>query len=279
MCGLRASEVMVRVSHARRLGTSEIAGSLQIPTGACAEEATVETIRGNDQPLRRRLGGVLCAATLGGALTFIGVGTVSAAVPLPLVTTTAPASAGSSTSAIFTGTVNPNGLATTYYFIYGTSTKAGFIFPAGKTAVTQAGSGSTTRRVTATVRGLAAHTVHEVELAASNSAGVSYGHILKFTTARPAAVTNGATAVTARSARLNASVNPNGTDAIYYFQIGKTTSYGITTALTKAGSGVSSIAGSLTIGGLRHATKYNYRVVARNAFGTRYGPNETFRTK
>jgi hypothetical protein len=100
---------------------------------------------------------------------------------LPVVTTLA-ASSVTTTSATLNGTVNPNGLATTYYFQWGTTTAYG-----NNTTVTSAGSGSTSQNVSAGISGLANNTLYHFRITATNSDGTSYGSDLTFTTSCPAA--------------------------------------------------------------------------------------------
>ena len=92
--------------------------------------------------------------------------------------TTGPATSVTSTSATLTGTVNPDGKATTYYFEYGPSPSYG-----STTASEKVGSGTTSVGVSATVSGLAASTTYDFQLVASNSSGTVYGGNVTFTTA------------------------------------------------------------------------------------------------
>ena len=69
--------------------------------------------------------------------------------------TTKAASSVTSSSAKLNGTVNPNGLATTCYFDYGTSTGYG-----SKSATVSAGAGTRSVNVSATVSGLGAGIYH-----------------------------------------------------------------------------------------------------------------------
>ena len=89
----------------------------------------------------------------------------------------------------------------------------------------------------------------------------------------PEVNTADATAVTETSARLNGTVNANGTACIYYFEYGPTNAYGTSTVSysTSANSSV-----SITITGLTANTTYHFRLVASNSFGTSYGVDRTF---
>ncbi len=80
--------------------------------------------------------------------------------------TTEPATAVKSIEATLKGTVNPHGLATTYFFNYGTSTPYG-----QKTAEKSAGSGTTNVFKTEVVSGLAPNTEYHFQVVAKNAAG------------------------------------------------------------------------------------------------------------
>lgn len=79
------------------------------------------------------------------------------------------------------GTVNPNGSATDYWFIYGTSSA---LSAPRKTAAASAGSGTSAVAVTAKLSGLAPLTKYYYRLQASNSAGTVSGSVSSFTTGK-----------------------------------------------------------------------------------------------
>jgi hypothetical protein len=82
-----------------------------------------------------------------------------------------------SSSATLNGTVNPNGLPTTYIFQWGRSTSYG-----NTTAVTTAGSGTSNTSASANISGLRSYTVYYYRLVATNSAGTTYGANMTFKT-------------------------------------------------------------------------------------------------
>jgi hypothetical protein len=86
------------------------------------------------------------------------------------------------TGATLTGGVYPNGLDTTYYWQYGTSTSYG-----EQTAATDIGNGTAPVAVTSTLADLAPATTYHYRLVAENSDGTSYGYDFTLTTATPAA--------------------------------------------------------------------------------------------
>jgi subtilase family serine protease len=104
--------------------------------------------------------------------------TVTAAVQAPTATT-APATLVSSTNATLNGTVNPNGSATQYTFVYGTSQT---LVGAASTGTYGIGAGTSPQAVSANAPGLSAGKTYYYQLQASNSAGSNDGNILNFMT-------------------------------------------------------------------------------------------------
>jgi len=92
---------------------------------------------------------------------------------------TGPASGVTSSGASLSGSVNPNGEATSYHFDYGTSTAYGSHTPA-----IPVGSGRAAVAASATVSGLAPGTSYHYRLVASNATGTTYGADETLTTGR-----------------------------------------------------------------------------------------------
>src|SRR5437868_1650043 len=108
------------------------------------------------------------------------------------------------------------------------------------TPATGAGSGTTGTGVSATITGLVPGTTYHYRLAATNASGTTNGADGVFTTSGspvPAAVTGSATNLSASSATLDGSVNPNGRATTWRFEYGTSTSYGSNTPSQNAGSG------------------------------------------
>jgi len=97
----------------------------------------------------------------------------------------------------------------------------------------------------------------------------------------PQVFTGTATAITANSATLNGSVNPDGLSTTAYFQWGTSTEYGNTvpTPVFSCGGGNNTIGVSVqNLSGLAPGTTYHYRLVASNSAGTANGADQTFTT-
>ena len=193
----------------------------------------------------------------------------------PPVVTTSPATFIASFSARLNGSLNPNGLATTFHFQYGRTTSYGL------TTAPQSQTGNTSRPVSANISSLTASTTYHFRIVASNSAGTRMGADRTFTTLTPTgppvATTSPATNVAASSAILHGSLDPHGLSTTVRFQYGTTTSYGHTTAMqTQTGNTFRNIAAS--IGSLAAHTTYHFRIVATNSVGTRMGNDKTFST-
>ena len=94
----------------------------------------------------------------------------------PAVTTGSAEKVGSKTATL-TGTVNPNGLTTGYYFEYGKDTQYG-----KSTPQTDAGSGVDDVSLSVKIAKLSGNTVYHFRLVAINSAGTAYGDDMTFRT-------------------------------------------------------------------------------------------------
>jgi hypothetical protein len=111
------------------------------------------------------------------AVTAISPAVASAATK-PGVTTGGAAQV-TITTATLTGTVNPHGATTAYYFQYGTTTAYG-----ARTGSTSAGKGNANVAAAAQIGGLAPNTKYHYRLIAHNSLGTVAGNDRSFTTPR-----------------------------------------------------------------------------------------------
>jgi hypothetical protein len=183
-------------------------------------------------------------------------------------------------SAAVTGTVNPNGEATTYQFEYGTTTSYGLTTPQQ-----DAGSGSTAASVRATLSNLTQSTTYHYRLVATNTGDptkVDRGADRTLRTNAPASApsisSRSSSGVNSLGATLNARVNPRGLATSVRFEYGTSTSYGTSTPEQPIGAGSSTVAVTAALGGLKPGTKYNYRAVATSAAGIARSSNSSFTT-
>jgi DNA-binding beta-propeller fold protein YncE len=216
---------------------------------------------------------------------------------------TGPAENLTSSGAKLTGSLEPDGTDVHYYFEYGTCTSAkarakicssepyGSIGPA--LPGTDAGSGGakctppggvecSAVPADATLSGLQANTIYHYRLVGVDSFGTTHGEDESLLTPGPPAISAESAEVKSTekagqtTAKLLASVNPDGRETTYTFEYGETKSYGtsVPTPPGVVGSGV--LEAELT--GLKIGTTYHYRVVASNEYGTVDGPDQTFTT-
>jgi phosphodiesterase/alkaline phosphatase D-like protein len=197
----------------------------------------------------------------------------------PPSVSTGSATSISTTSATLTGAVDPQGQSTSYYFQYGTTTSYG-----SQSSLSSAGAGTAKTGASAAVGGLSPATTYHYRLVATNATGPSFGADRAFTTAKvpitppPVAKTGVAQSINTTSATLTGTANPKGTAATYYFQYGRTATYGAVTPTGNAGSGSNNVGLQATLIGLAMNTTYHYRLVVSNAGGTSFGADTTFVT-
>jgi hypothetical protein len=96
----------------------------------------------------------------------------------------------------------------------------------------------------------------------------------------PLVESQSADTIGATVATLRARIDPAGYDANYYFEYGKTTSYGSIAPAAGAdiGSGTNGVGVGQTVGGLQPDATYHYRVVATSSQGATAGEDQTFST-
>lgn len=190
----------------------------------------------------------------------------------PVVATLA-ASAVTSTSATLNGTVNPNGLATTYYFEYGTSISYGTL-----TSTVSAGSGSTAVGVSASVSGLTLNGTYHFRLVGVNADGTTYGSDKVFIAGGAILTTTAASAIGLTNATSGGTITSDGGSAITARGVcwAITANPTVSGSHTTDGSGLGSFSSSIT--GLSASTPYHVRAYATNSNGTYYGDDLLFTT-
>lgn len=190
----------------------------------------------------------------------------------PVVVTLDPSNV-TTNSATLNATVNPNTLATTYYFEWGTTQAY------GNTTTTQnLPVGSTAVNVSANLSGLTAGTTYHYRIVATNNDGTSYGQDKIFTPGGAVLSTNPVTSITTNSAVSGGNITSNGGSAITQRGICWSTTENptISNQHTNDGSGTGQFTSNMT--NLNSSTKYYVRAYATNSFGTFYGQQVSFTT-
>jgi phosphodiesterase/alkaline phosphatase D-like protein len=181
------------------------------------------------------------------------------------------------------GKVNPDGSQTTFWFEYGTSSNLGSV-----TSFQTTSNDNTSLTISVPLSNLQPATKYYFRLNAQNQFGTVNGEMLNFTTAgpatavAPAVATSLVTAITSSSAKLNATVTPNGAETTYWFEYSTnaTISNGILTTPEQSLNGDSLLANiSTTINNLSANTNYYIRIVAKNQYGTVRGDIKSFTSK
>lgn len=232
--------------------------------------------------MRRSL---FCSAALalmlaggGPALTSAAGGPCSPKTPQycpPPKVKTGKATGVTATSATLTGTVNPNGSATTCSFQYGRTMVYGSATP-----TQHVGSGSKTVNVSAPVTGLTPSTTYHFQLVCKNLGGQARGGDGKFKTAGAPTVTTGrATHRTRSSLTLSGTVNPHGSATRCSFHYGRSQRYGSRTKVRNVGSGTATETVTARVGGLKPQTAYHFRLYCANAAGTTSGGDRRAQTR
>ena len=195
----------------------------------------------------------------------------------PLTVTTSNATSVTGKGAIFNGLVNGNNLYATYnlstWFEYGTSTNFGY-------STAQINSNSGYANFSAKVEGLSSNTVYYFRAIAQNPQGVIYGGINSFRTSLAnvintsagnnslsnfSVITNPATAIASRSAKLNSLItNPINDPSTTWFEWGIIPNLGNATPRISTGY-LSSAKHINTITGLTPGTTYYFRAVVENS--------------
>jgi hypothetical protein len=187
---------------------------------------------------------------------------------------TGPAKHVTSTSATLTGTVNPNGSATTCFFKYGKTKAYGSTTPPQNV-----GSGTKKVNVSANVTGLTHKTTYHYQLVCKNLGGQAGGGDQKFKTHGPPTVaTKPATSHTSKSVTFQGTVNPSGFPTRCRFRYGRTDRYGSATPVQNVGSGTRTKTVTARVRGLKPHTVYHFQLVCSNADGRAHGRDRRVET-
>ncbi len=146
-----------------------------------------------------------------------------------------------------------------------------------------ANNGTGTGGYTVNMTGLTANTHYYVRAYAKNSAGVSYGNEVDFTTAQnvsaPTVTTSQVTNVTQTTATGGGNVTNSGGATVTERGICWSTSHNPTTSGSHANSGTGTGSFTVNMTGLTANTTYYVRAYAINSAGTSYGSEVSFTTQ
>lgn len=197
------------------------------------------------------------------------------------IVVTGSAYTASATTIITTGTVNPQGAFTSYWYEYGVTSSLG-----SKTSSQNVGSGFVSIQAPIYIINLTKNTTYYFRLVAENQYGRVVGNAYSFkTTEAPAPIgsvpttkTSAASNVSRTTATMNGDVVPNKVATQYWFEYGKTANLGNTSFFASAGNGDDRVSVAVSLSELEPSTTYFYRLNAQNSFGTVNGSIVNFKT-
>jgi hypothetical protein len=287
---LNASEVGYHFAY--NIGSSCEGGATTTPATVNGKEVTVESEATGLQP-NQHYTFCLVASNAFGATAGSAQALPTAAVAPSIDGESA--SGPNSPSAILEALVNPNNQVTTYSFEYSTSETGGvlnapiIIAPGGSIP---AGFGD--QPVSVSLGGGLTPGVYYYRAVAENATGTTHGTVQSFTRiGAPLVGAAQAQNATASTVVLSGTVDPQGADTTYRFEIVSEAAYraalaqsaedpyagGPSTPTTDIGSDYTIHAtGEVPAGELLAGTTYHYALVATNQQGTTIGPDKTFTT-
>ena len=189
---------------------------------------------------------------------------------------TEPATDVSNTEATLHGSLDPDGFATTYYFEWGKDTTYGAVEPLDPVSLTDTSPGD--QDVSAQLTNLEPGVEYHFRLTATNSFETTVGIDQTFTTPEGPAITSfNAVNLTASSADLVATINPNGHATEYWFEYGLTPDYGTTVPVPNGELPPATTDQEVlvTISGLEERT-YHFRVTAKSERGEVVTEDQSF---
>jgi NHL repeat-containing protein len=191
----------------------------------------------------------------------------------------------SSHSATIKGKVNPQGFSTSYRFEF--SSDGGFTWSNVPAADVSLGNGSSDIAVSQVVNGLVGGHEYRYRIVATKPFGAgtttSFEEVFTTPASAPTVPATFSTAVTTKTAVLEAEINPNHETTTYHFEYGTADCSANPCASIPVpdagiGSGGAPVKVSKEVSGLQPGTTYHFRVVATNTTGTSEGPDTTFNT-
>ena len=235
---------------------------------------------------------ILTKISIVGASAFMLLGFAPGALAVAPSAITSDAVNITRSSATLRGSVDPNGLATIYWFEYGIGNFT------HQTSSSSAGAGTHFVSLTDTASNLSANTTYAFRIVASNSAGIQRGNTQTFTTLPLAAVTpppppppppsvrrapdvtiSHADNITEDSIVFRGHVNPNNDQTTYWFEYG---TWSGNLHLQSPRWTINAFVGNVAVSASRHNlspnTTYYYRLVAHNSHGTAHSSILSFTT-
>jgi hypothetical protein len=188
-----------------------------------------------------------------------------------------PASLLAAHAATLVARVDPMNSTTSFHFEYGPSASYG-----QQTPDEAAGSALGESYVRRRIEGLAARSVYHFRVVATNEQDMTVdGPDETFTTgaeAVPAVQTGAASDVSQTGASISGTVNPEGLQTSYAFEVGTDTGYSGAKLYGNAGQGEGPEPITVVLQDLAPATTYHYRLIASNIDGTSDGQDMSFTT-
>jgi len=195
-------------------------------------------------------------------------------ISIPSITTNG-ATLVSQNNASLNAYVNGNNGSTNVWFEYGTTMSFG-------SSTSQINYGSQTASPSQYISSLQVNTLYYFRAVAQNSAGISYGGTMSFSTngsytSAPIVTTNGATNITLTSATLNSYIDSTGNYTTRWFQYG-TDSLNLSYTTPQIQFGYGTGYANESIYNLQPNTTYYFRIVGQNTYGINYGSVLSFTT-
>lgn len=176
--------------------------------------------------------------------------------------------------ATLSGTLDPDGMPTSYYFEYGVTSSYGL-----RTAEAGAGASTGVKTVQSPVSQLPSGKILHYRVVAANANGTTYGEDRTFRVASTPDITNVETKERGPvSATVTAGINPTGFETKYHIEFGPTADLGRRQPLndTSIGAGGEPVKISEKLEGLSEGVTYHFRIVAINKWGTSTSADTTF---
>ena len=186
---------------------------------------------------------------------------------------TDPATDITPTTAVLHGSLDPDGIATTYWFEYGIDTSY-------RSRTAEASAAPTPGDVAPTeIDNLQSGRPYHFRLVAHNELGTTHGPDQTFVAAAPPKISGVRPSdVAETSATLHARIDPGGFPTTYRFEYGTSTNYDHAVPANggSVGSGTEPVSVSAELSGLEPGATYHFRVVAENEWGTEVTDDSTF---